>query len=124
MQASGHICLVGAALCHNWRLVDRLAETHGLTLLARVRASDLPLVALAAVVAVDCRDGGAAAARELIDVLLGATHAAIVVMDGGLQRDDIAHLLRAGARDYFSEPFNVPLIAERLQYLATSTASR
>jgi len=47
-----------------------------------------------------------------------------VVMDGGLRRDDIARLLSAGALDYFSEPFNVPLIAERLEHLADTSGAR
>ena len=120
MNNPGHICLVGTALCRNWRLVDRLADRHGLTLLSRVGPTDMPVLAHADVVAVDCRDGGAAAARQLVVELIGVTHAAIVVLDGGLHRDDIARLLSAGALDYFSEPFDVPLIAERLEHLAKS----
>lgn len=124
MNTPGHICLVGAALCRNWRLVERLGEQHGLTLLLRVAPGDLRLIAQADVVAVDCREGGAAAARQLVSELSGTMRAAIVVTDGGLRREDIARLLNAGALDYFSEPFNVPLIAERLEYLADSSGAR
>ncbi len=124
MNTPGHICLVGTALCRNWRLVERLAERHGLTLLPRVAPSDMRVIAYADVVAVDCREGGAAAARQLVDDLTGVTRAPIVVLDGGLRRDDIARLLSAGALDYFSEPFNVPLIAERLEHLAASSGPR
>jgi len=124
MTTRGHICLVGSALCRNWRLVERLGERHGLTLLPQVEPSDMGMIAQAAVVAIDCRDGGAAAARQLVDAVVGATRAAVVVMDGGLRRDDIARLLSAGALDYFSEPFNVPLIAERLEHLADTSGAR
>ena len=48
----------------------------------------------------------------------------IVIVDGGLRQREIARLLSAGAQDYFSEPFNVPLITERLDYLATAGRSR
>jgi len=124
MNKHGHICLVGTALSRNWRLVERLGERHGLTLLARVSPHDMRVVAHADVVALDCRENGAAAVRELVSELSTATRAAIVVTDGGLRRDDVAWLLNAGALDYFPEPFNVPLIAERLEHLADSNGGR
>jgi hypothetical protein len=124
MNRLGHICLVGTALARNWRLVERLGERHGLTLLPRVAPGDLGVIAQADVVALDCSEGGAAAVRELVSELAGVSRAAIVVTDGGLRRHDIARLLRAGALDYFSEPLNVPLVAERLEHLASSTSAR
>ena len=45
-------------------------------------------------------------------------HADVAVLDGGLQAAEVAQLLSDGARDYFAEPFNIPLIAERLEHLA------
>jgi response regulator RpfG family c-di-GMP phosphodiesterase len=124
MNRPGHICLVGTPLCRNWRLVERLGERHGLTLLPRVAAEDVRVMAQADVVAVDCRAGGAAATHELVSELSSVTRAAIVVTDGGLRREDIARLLHAGVMDYFSEPLNVPLIAERLEHLASSNGAR
>jgi DNA-binding NarL/FixJ family response regulator len=115
---------VGTALSRNWRLVERLGERHGVTLLPRVAPGHLGVIAQADVVAVDCREGGAAAARQLVSELSEVTRAAIVVTDGGLRPPDIARLLNAGALDYFSEPLNVPLIAERLEHLAGASGAR
>jgi len=119
MHPRGHICLVGTALCRNRQLIERLAGRHSLTLLPEVLPDDMQMIARADVVAVDCREGGVAATGALVDSLRRATNGVIVVMDGGLCRDDIARLLSAGARDYFSEPFNVAVIAERLEHLAS-----
>ena len=114
------ICLVGAALCDNGALVTRLLERHRVLLVRRVEPGDERSLTIADVVAIDCREAGAGRTRDLVDSLHQAITAAIVVLDGGLGRDDIARLFRAGAQDYFSEPFNVPVIAERLEHLAES----
>jgi DNA-binding response OmpR family regulator len=124
MKTRGHVCLMGAALCRNWQLVQRLAGGHGLTLLQQFVPDDTPLLAMVDVVALDCREGGAAGSQRLVDSLRRVTGAPIVVLDGGLQQSEVALLVSAGAHDYFSEPFNVALIAERLEHLADSNRSR
>ncbi len=118
MPAHGHICLVGAGLCRNWQLVQRLAGRHGLTLLRTSALLERDVVAVADMVVIDCAQGGPDGSRTLVDSLRRTTDAPIVVMDGGLGPADVAQLLNAGARDYFSEPYNIALIAERLEYLA------
>jgi CheY-like chemotaxis protein len=123
-MAHGHICLVGAALCRNWPLVQRLAGRHGLTLLRTTAAHDCQVAAMADMVAIDCGQVGTDASRALVQSLRRATDAPIVVLDGGLQAAEVAQLLSDGARDYFAEPFNIPLIAERLEHLADARRSR
>lgn len=120
----GHICLVGAALCRNWPLVQRLAGRHGLTLLRTIAHHDRQVAALADMVAIDCGHVGPDASRALVQSLRRSTDAPIVVMDGGLQPSEVAQLLSDGARDYFAEPFNIPLIAERLEHLADARRSQ
>ena len=84
MPAHGHICLVGAGLCRNWQLVQRLAGRHGLTLLRTSALFDRDVVAVADMVVIDCAQGGPDGSRTLVDSLRRTTDAPIVVMDGGL----------------------------------------
>lgn len=116
--------MVGPALCRNWPLVQRLEGNHGLTLLHELSGNDMRLIEVVDVVALDCRDNGAAGSQRLVESLRRATDAPIVVLDGGLHQAEVALLMSAGAQDYFSEPFNVTLIAERLEHLADSSRSR
>jgi DNA-binding response OmpR family regulator len=118
MVAHGHICLVGLTLCRNWQLVQRLTGRHGLTLLHAVDADDAPMLAIADTVAIDCSEGGAAGSRALLESVRRTTDATIVILDGDLEAVDVAQLLSAGARDYFPEPLNVAVVAERLEHLA------
>jgi DNA-binding response OmpR family regulator len=120
----GHVCLVGSALCRNWPLVQRLEGSHALTLLHELSSHDMRLIEVADVLALDCRERGAAGTQELVTSLRRATDAPIVVLDGGLRPAEVALLVSAGAQDYFAEPFNVTLIAERLEHLADSSRSR
>jgi DNA-binding response OmpR family regulator len=99
-------------------------ERHRVLLVRQLEPGDARSLTIADVVAIDCRDVGALGTRDLVDSLRQAITGAIVVLDGGLSRDDIARLFRAGAQDYFSEPFNVPVIAERLEHLAESQGDR
>jgi CheY-like chemotaxis protein len=114
------ICLVGAGLCRNWSLIQRLAGRHGLTLLRRAGKIDHRLLAAFDLIAIDCRERGSLGSRELVGTLRKTTRVPIVVLDGGLGVREVARLLKAGAQDYFSEPFDVKLIAERLAHLANS----
>ena len=120
----GHVCLVGSALCRNWPLVQRLEGSRGVTLLHQLSHIDMRLIEVADVVALDCSDRGPAGSQLLVESLRQATKAPIVVLDGGLQPAEVALLISAGAQDYFSEPFNIMLIAERLEHLADSSRSR
>ena len=116
--------MVGAALCRNWPLIQRLAGSHGLTLLARYSPVDEHVLKFVDVIALDCREHGAHGAQRLVGDIRRTAGTPIVVLDGGLSRADIAALVSAGAQDYFAEPFNVAIIAERLAYLADSSRSR
>jgi DNA-binding response OmpR family regulator len=70
------------------------------------------------VIVMDCRDKGVDGSRQLVSTLRHMTSVPIVVMDGGLSPSDVAVLIGVGAQDYFSEPFNLPIVAERLEHLA------
>jgi CheY-like chemotaxis protein len=118
MVAHGHICLVGIPLCRNWQLVQRLTGRRGLTLLHAVNPDDMRVLAVADTVAIDCSLGGAEGSRTLLESVRRTTDATIVILDGGLEAVDVAQLLSAGARDYFPEPLNVAVVAERLEHLA------
>ena len=104
--------------------MQRLERGHGLTLLREFSADDMRLIGVADVVAFDCRDTGPAGSQRVVESVRHVTDAPIVVLDGGLSPGDVARLLGAGAQDYFSEPFNVALIAERLEHLADSSRLR
>lgn len=98
--------------------MQRLSGRHGLTLLRTIARHDQQVAAMADMVAIDCGQVGPEASRALVQTLRRATDAPIVVLDGGLRAAEVAQLLSDGARDYFAEPFNIPLIAERLEHLA------
>lgn len=89
-----------------------------------LNASDGNLLTVFDVVAVDCSDRGAAASEALIEQLREISALPIVVLDGGLGTTEIAQLFHAGAQDYFSQPFNLALIAERLEHLANTNHAR
>lgn len=118
-----HICLVGEALCRNRELVERLAARNAVTLLDGLEPADVAIAGRAQAVAVDCGRPGVVQAAEWVRALRIATSGAIVVTDGGLRTEEVAQLLGAGARDYFSSPLDVAIVAERLEHLA-ATASR
>lgn len=120
MAMAPHICLVGSALIGNPDLIGRLTPRNRVTLVSELERGDLDLVAIADVVAVDCGRGGARRAQETVLMLRGAIDRPIVVTDGGLDGAEIARLLGAGARDYFSSPLDVHLVAERLEHLASA----
>jgi DNA-binding response OmpR family regulator len=125
MAIEGHVLLVGRGLCQNWALVQRLARRGELTLARRSASVAQRLLAAADVVAVGGRDCGATGLCRLVRRLRGMTSVPIVVLDGDLRAPDVVTVLGCGARDYFPEPLNVPIIAERLEHLAGRTrASR
>jgi len=120
MAVAPHIFLVGSALVGNPDLIGRLAPRNRVTLVSELERSDLALVGIADVVAVDCGRGGVSRAQETVLMLRGAIDRPIVVTDGGLDGAEVARLLGSGARDYFSSPLDVLLVAERLEHLASA----
>ena len=69
-------------------------------------------------------DIGLEKSRQLVTTVRRMTSIPIVVTDGGLIPSDVAVLVGAGAQDYFSEPLNLPIIAERLEHLASAEHQR
>jgi DNA-binding response OmpR family regulator len=124
VNTPSHVCLVGEPLCLNWQLVQQLAPRHDLTLLVDNGTKSLEAFPPFDVVAIDCRHLGVDGSVRLVNRLKGIVSFPIVVLDGGLNKKEVAMLFDAGAADYFPEPFNVHLIAERLEHLADSNRSR
>ena len=122
MGAPCHVCLIGRPLWRDWELVERLVQKHEVTLLHAIAPRDLHLVAHLEIAAADSRACDADP-RGCVELLRRSTGAAIVLLDGGLGQREVATVLHAGAQDYFSEPFDFALIAERLTYLAESRSA-
>jgi len=123
MATVPHICLVGSALVGNPDLIRRLTPRNRVTLVSELERSDLDLIGIADVVAVDCGGGDVQRAHAAVSMLRGMVDRPIVVTDGGLDGAEVARLLGAGARDYFSSPLDVHLVAERLEHLASARLS-
>jgi DNA-binding response OmpR family regulator len=123
VENTPHVCLVGAGLCRNWQLVQRLVGQLNVTLMYRLFLDCSALTSFDVIV-MDCRDGGLDGSRQLVSMLRHKTSVPIVLMDGGLSPSDVAVLIGVGAQDYFSEPFNLPIVVERLEHLARATRRR
>jgi DNA-binding response OmpR family regulator len=120
VDARSHVCLIGSSVCQNWALVQRLIPHHALTLLTDFAPEQCRLLEAVDLVVLDCRQHGGAGSAALVQSLRRTANFPIVVLDGGLCRAEIAQLFHVGAQDYFSEPLNTALIAERIHGLADS----
>ena len=112
-----HVCLAGPRVCNDWRLIQALKVRHPVTLVeqAALLAGD-PMLGTVQVLALD----GDAAALEEGDFLsrLKRSYPAlnVLLVDGALDQGRLATGFQQGARDYFPEPYDVRLLAERIEY--------
>jgi hypothetical protein len=69
------------------------------------------------------RDGPGAFAQNALRLLPQITsdhpELCVVLVDGGITQKQIASAFEAGVKDYFAEPYDIELLAERIDALCT-----
>jgi hypothetical protein len=112
------VCLAGPRLSNDWPLIQALLGRHVVTLVSRVEyLSAGPFLGTVRVLVVDGVEGGGAALGLIPALRRRCPSLCIVLVDGGLNRRQLASAFREGVRDYFPEPVDVHLLAERVNVL-------
>ena len=113
-----HICLAGARVSNDLSLIQTLKSRHLITLVENIHLlslrETLPGIDM---VVLDC-SGNHERGLQLVPWL--KTHfpeLVIVLVNGGLTQEQIASAFKEGAKDYFSDPYDVKLLAERVNAL-------
>ena len=123
-----HVCLVGQKVSNDSSLLEKLKSKHQVTLMKEehMLLSNSALCS-AEVLLLDC-NGWHDLESEIFDTLKelkkNLQNLCVVMVNGGLTQQQIAACFREGARDYFSEPYDVDLIVERLEFLSGEPKNR
>jgi DNA-binding NtrC family response regulator len=112
-----HVCLAGPKVCNDWRLIQALKAGHPVTLLEQAALlAQSPLMETVHVLALD-GDAAGLGTGDLLGQLKRCYPALYVLLvDGALDQRRLATGFQQGARDYFPEPYDVRLLAERIEY--------
>ena len=113
-----HICLAGARVSNDWSLIQTLKSQHLVTLIERIHLlSRSSIPAVADIVVLDC-SGNHEQGMQLVPWLKSNFPKLVVVLvNGGLSQEQIASAFRDGVKDYFADPYDVKLLAERVHTL-------
>lgn len=114
---AGHICLVGSRVSSDWALVTALKQRHQVTVAesAEMLAAG-SLLGSVDVLALEC-SGGADVAQVVRGLLAKQPRLCVVLVGEALSQNQIAEAFREGALDFFSEPRDPQLLAERVHSL-------
>ena len=113
-----HICLAGQTVSNDWPLIQQLKQRHQVTVVDRLRLlSRHAILARADVLVLDSRESSRFSLKVLafLQKRFPALH--VVLVNGGLTQQQIADAYLAGVKDYFSDPYDRRLLADRLQVL-------
>lgn len=114
-----HICLAGQAVSNDWALIQQLKRRHQVTVVERLRLlSRNSILAKADVLVMDSRENKRFSLKVLAFLKKHFPFLCVVLVNGGLTQKQIAAAFRAGVKDYFSDPYNLKLLRERLLFLA------
>ncbi len=113
-----HICLAGRTVSNDWPLIRSLKTQHQVTVVERVRLlSRNAILAKADVLVLDCSESQGLGLRILPFLKRYFPELSVVLVDGGLTQQQIAAAFREGVQDYFSEPYDLALLVERIDAL-------
>jgi DNA-binding response OmpR family regulator len=114
-----HVCLAGPGIAGHRALIDELRIHHDVTLVTdQTRLEQSRVLSGSDVLVLDA-GGIRATLRPLLRSLrLRRPELPIVLVDGGLSDDEKADAFTLGVLDYFPAPYEVGLLAERLEVLA------
>ena len=120
---SFHICIVGQKLIHNQELIRKLVTRNQVTLIERENLpSAYPIMNSVNVVLLDC------SARHIIESEIlpqveklkkEFSFLFIIAVNGGLSLEQKAMVFKAGANDYFAEPYDLNMVVERAEFFAS-----
>jgi hypothetical protein len=112
-----HVCLAGPKVCNDWLLIQALKARHPVTLVeqAGLLAED-PLMETVHVLALDGDAAGLGTGDFLGRLKRSYPALYVLLVDGALDQGRLAVGFQQGARDYFPEPYDVRLLAERIEY--------
>lgn len=114
-----HVCLAGPGIAGHRALIDELRIHHEVTLVTDQTRLEQSWVLGASDVLVLDAAGIRATLRPLLRSLrLRCPQLPIVLVAGGLSDDEKADAFTLGVTDYFPSPYEVGLLAERLEVLA------
>jgi DNA-binding response OmpR family regulator len=113
-----HICLAGARVSNDLSLIQTLKSQHLVTLVESIHLLSLsPILPGTDMVVLDC-SGNHERGLQLVPWLNSHfPQLVIVLVNGGLTQEQIASAFKEGAKDYFSDPYDVKLLAERVNAL-------
>jgi DNA-binding NtrC family response regulator len=99
-------------------LIQTLKSQHLVTLIEKIHLlSRSPILAEADIVVLDC-SGNLEQGMQLLPWLKSNFPKLVVVLvNGGLTQEQIASAFKEGVKDYFSDPYDVKLLAERVHTL-------
>ncbi|MBI1357969.1 MAG: hypothetical protein GC160_26830 [Acidobacteria bacterium] len=112
---AGHVGLIGHSISADWTLITALKRRHPVTLAESV-AMLHPAPYAIDVLALECT--GLPRVAETVRLLRRRQPSLrIVLVGGGLSQSDVAEAFREGALDFFPNPEESALLAERLHSL-------
>jgi len=120
---SFHICLIGQKLIYDLPLIRKLVSRNNVTLIDRQNLTTADSILNSVnVVLLDCYNSNNIELEILPQVAkLKKDFACIfvIVLNGGLSVEQIAMVFKAGANDYFAEPYDLDMIVERAEFFAS-----
>lgn len=114
-----HIGLIGPALSADLTLLHRLGQRHVLTLAAAPQNLwACEVMQSIQVVVLESGSVRGDVSQTVAALRQRHPHLQVVLVNGGIDQLHLADAFRAGATDYFATPWNVDLLAERIEVLA------
>jgi DNA-binding NtrC family response regulator len=114
---AGHVCLVGSQVSADWALIAALKRRHQVTVaesIQMLRAN--PLLRSVDVLALECTPASPAA-RIVRQLRAWQPDLCIVLVGEAIPQNEVAEAFREGALDFFSDPTDAELLAERVHSL-------
>jgi DNA-binding response OmpR family regulator len=119
-----HVCLVGPTLFRDPRLLSRLTVGHIVTIAAHTAVLlESPLLAQADALVLEAGSARVALGGTVADIRQRHPNLPVVLVDGGLDQLELAEAFRRGVDDYFAAPWDVGLLAERIEVLGNRQAT-
>ena len=120
---SFHICLIGQKLIYDLQLIRKLVSRNKVTLIDRQNLTTADSILNSVnVVLLDCYNSNNIELEILPQVAKlkkDFAYIFVIVLNGGLSVEQIAMVFKAGANDYFAEPYDLDMIVERAEFFAS-----
>lgn len=116
-----HIGLIGLKVTSDWNLIQRLKSWNHVSLIKReyLFLNESGVESLDVLILDSTENGNADSEISLKKIIRKYPGLCIVLVNGGLTQEQIVSAFKEGAQDYFSDPYDVKLLVERVQFLAT-----